>query len=151
MIQVIILPRPLPFKDEDLPFDKESVVFYSFVLETLRRLVNCSFEDYFVELLVGDQENNLDMDFELTSGHDEVVGDVIYGVLNKTVYDYIVQMKSVKQNAIQNRELEKISIKKKIPEDIEKQISAFANYKKSNRKTTKKKINLLFGSTYKLL
>ena len=27
-IQQVVLPKPLPFKDEDLPFDKESVVFY---------------------------------------------------------------------------------------------------------------------------
>jgi hypothetical protein len=150
IIKEIILPKPLPFNDEDLPFDRESVVFYSFVLETLRRLVGCDFDEYFVRdfdeanLEPGDEEEIL---FMRVAGHNEVVSDVIYQVLNRTVYDYIVQMKSVKQNAIQKTEFETIAIKKNLPEDVEKNIISFANNrvmggrksKKSNRKTKKRR------------
>lgn len=147
-IQQVVLPKPLPFKDEDLPFDKESVVFYSFMLETLRRLVNCDFDEYFVRNI--DTEEFGDAQDELiqlrVEGHDEVVNDVVYQVLNRAVHEYFIKMKTVKQNAMQKRELGTISIKKNIPEDVEKNILAFANKtvkggrksKKSNRKTKRR-------------
>lgn len=149
-IQQVVLPKPLPFKDEDLPFDKESVVFYSFILETLRRLVNCDFDQYFVRNI--DTEEFEDTQDELiqlrVEGHDEVVNDVVYQFLNRAVHEYFIKMKTVKQNARQKRVLETISIKKNIPEDVEKNILAFANKtvkggrksKKSNRKTKKRRL-----------
>jgi hypothetical protein len=145
IIQEIILPKQLPFTDEELSFDKESVVFYSFVLETLRRLVSCDFDEYFVRNFE-DFEDEDDMLLIRVEGHNEAVSDVIYQVLNRTVYDYIIRMKSVKQNAIQKEELETITIKKNLPEDVEKNILAFANNtvkggrksKKSSRKTKKR-------------
>lgn len=107
-----------------LPFGEEFVVYYLNILNNLKGLLSEK-TDFLFEGVGLDEHNNEAE--ENAKKNQDYLFRVILDILGENIYVFIKNFKTLKQNAVQQTEIENISNNKNLSEDIQKIIAEFAH------------------------
>lgn len=123
----------------ELPFDKDFVVFYLNVLDVMKDLLSDKTDgifEYEGSMLNQDEQ----LEYEMHS--QDFLFSKMIRIIGENAYKSIERMKALKQNKLQQTELETLSTQKKLDEDAQKIIFDFArNEVNGGRKSKRRCVN----------